>query len=43
MDKAYQHLRKHKVQHVSTAPQGLPEYLTAAGVESRDKTLYFKI
>jgi catechol 2,3-dioxygenase-like lactoylglutathione lyase family enzyme len=35
MDKAYQHLRKHKVQHVSTAPQRLPEYLTAAaGIEA---------
>jgi catechol 2,3-dioxygenase-like lactoylglutathione lyase family enzyme len=35
MDRAYQHLRKHKVQHVSTAPQRLPEYLTAAaGIEA---------
>lgn len=30
MDKAYQWLRKHKIQHVSTAPQRLPEYLPAA-------------
>lgn len=35
MDKAYQHLRKHRVQHVSTAPQRLPQYLTAAaGIEA---------
>jgi catechol 2,3-dioxygenase-like lactoylglutathione lyase family enzyme len=35
MNKAYQHLRKHQVQHVSTAPQRLPEYLTAAaGIEA---------
>jgi catechol 2,3-dioxygenase-like lactoylglutathione lyase family enzyme len=35
MNKAYQHLRKHQVQQVSTAPQRLPEYLTAAaGIEA---------
>ncbi len=30
MEKAYAHLRAHKVQFVSTAPQTLPEYLPAA-------------
>ncbi len=35
MDQAYQHLRENKVQQVSTAPQRLPEYLTAAaGIEA---------
>jgi catechol 2,3-dioxygenase-like lactoylglutathione lyase family enzyme len=35
MDKAYQKLVEHKVQHVSTAPQRLPEYLkAAAGIEA---------
>jgi catechol 2,3-dioxygenase-like lactoylglutathione lyase family enzyme len=30
MDKAYQHLRKHKVQHASTGPQRIPDWNTAA-------------
>ena len=30
MDKAYQHLRKNKVQHASTAPQRIPDWNTAA-------------
>ena len=30
MDKAYQQLRQHNVQHVSTAPQTLPEFIEAA-------------
>lgn len=30
MDKAYDILEKHKVEHVSTAPQTLPEYIPAA-------------
>lgn len=30
MEKAYQRLRDHKITHVSTAPQTLPEYLPAA-------------
>jgi catechol 2,3-dioxygenase-like lactoylglutathione lyase family enzyme len=35
MEQAYQHLRQHNVQHVSTAPQRLPDYLTAAaGIEA---------
>lgn len=35
MDSAYQHLRQHGIQYVSTAPQRLPEYLTAAaGIEA---------
>ncbi|MDX2213395.1 MAG: VOC family protein [Oculatellaceae cyanobacterium bins.114] len=35
MDQAYQLLRQHNVQHVSTAPQRLPDYLTAAaGIEA---------
>ena len=39
MDKAYKHLREHKVRHASTAPQKLPEYIkAAAGIEA----FYFK-
>ncbi len=39
MDKAYLHLRKHHVQHVSTAPQTLPEWNeAAAGI----KAFYFR-
>lgn len=39
MDKAYQHLRQHKVQHTSTAPQRLPDWNPAvAGIEA----FYFK-
>ncbi len=39
MDKAYQQLRAHKVQHTSTGPQRIPEWnKTAAGVEA----FYFK-
>ena len=35
MDEAYQHLRQHKVQHVSTGPQKLPETIpAAAGIEA---------
>ncbi|MEO0377185.1 MAG: VOC family protein, partial [Cyanobacteria bacterium P01_A01_bin.17] len=35
MDKAYQHLRQHNVQHVSTGPQTLPETIpAAAGIEA---------
>lgn len=35
MDAAYQHLRKHNVQHASTGPQKLPGYITAAaGIEA---------
>nr|WP_199194227.1 hypothetical protein [Pleurocapsa sp. CCALA 161] len=35
LSQAYQYLRKHKVQHVSTAPQRLPAYLiAAAGIEA---------
>ncbi|UJB69616.1 VOC family protein [Acaryochloris sp. 'Moss Beach'] len=35
MDTAYQHLRKHKVQHVSTGPQRLPKTIpAAAGIEA---------
>jgi len=30
MDKAYQHLRQHKIQHVSTAPQRIPDWNQAA-------------
>jgi catechol 2,3-dioxygenase-like lactoylglutathione lyase family enzyme len=30
MDKAYQHLRKNKVQHASTSPQRIPDWNTAA-------------
>lgn len=39
MDSAYNHLRRHKVQHVSTAPQTLPDYIpAAAGI----KAFYFR-
>ena len=39
MDKAYQNLRQHRVQHVSTAPQQLPDYIpAAAGI----KAFYFR-
>ena len=39
MDNAYEHLRKHKVQHASTAPQRLPDWnKAAAGI----KAFYFK-
>ena len=39
MDKAYQHLRQHKVQHASTAPQRLPNWnKAAAGI----RAFYFK-
>ncbi|MCL6433688.1 MAG: VOC family protein [Leptolyngbyaceae cyanobacterium HOT.MB2.61] len=39
IDRAYQHLRKFKVQHVSTAPQQLPEWnKAAAGI----RAFYFK-
>ncbi len=39
MDKAYQHLRKYKVQHASTAPQTIPAWNeAAAGI----KAFYFK-
>jgi catechol 2,3-dioxygenase-like lactoylglutathione lyase family enzyme len=31
MDRAYQHLRKHKVQHASTGPQRLPDWNPNAG------------
>jgi catechol 2,3-dioxygenase-like lactoylglutathione lyase family enzyme len=31
MDKAYQHLRAHKVQHASTGPQQIPDWNKAAG------------
>lgn len=35
MDEAYQHLRKHKVTHVSSSPQRLPDYLpNAAGISA---------
>lgn len=35
MDKAYQHLRNHNVQHVSTGPQTLPESIkAAAGIQA---------
>lgn len=35
MDQAYQHLRQHRVQYVSTAPQQLPDYIpAAAGIEA---------
>jgi catechol 2,3-dioxygenase-like lactoylglutathione lyase family enzyme len=35
MDEAYQHLRQHNIQHVSTAPQRLPDYIpAAAGIEA---------
>src|SRR3974390_2466892 len=39
MDKAYEHLRQHKVKYVSTAPQTLPEWNKgAAGI----KAFYFR-
>jgi catechol 2,3-dioxygenase-like lactoylglutathione lyase family enzyme len=39
MDQAYQHLRKHKVQHASTAPQRIPDSnKAAAGI----RAFYFK-
>lgn len=39
MDKAYAHLRAHKVRHASTGPQTLPSYITAAaGI----RAFYFK-
>jgi catechol 2,3-dioxygenase-like lactoylglutathione lyase family enzyme len=39
MDKAYEHLRRHKVRHISTAPQTLPEWNhAAAGI----KAFYFR-
>lgn len=39
MDKAYEHLRQHKVRYVSTAPQTLPEWNRgAAGI----KAFYFR-
>ncbi|MBM0745436.1 VOC family protein (plasmid) [Phormidium sp. CLA17] len=39
MDKAYQHLRKYKVQHASTAPQRIPDSnQAAAGI----RAFYFK-
>ncbi len=35
MDAAYQHLRQHNVQHASTGPQKLPDYIpAAAGIEA---------
>lgn len=35
MDQAYQHLKQHHIQHVSTAPQRLPNYIpAAAGIEA---------
>lgn len=35
MNRAYQHLRQHKIQYVSTTPQRLPDYIKgAAGVEA---------
>lgn len=39
MDKAYEHLRRHKVQHVSTGPQRIPDWnRAAAGI----RAFYFK-
>lgn len=39
MNPAYQHLRRHKVQHASTAPQRIPDWnKAAAGIEA----FYFK-
>ncbi|GFE69956.1 VOC family protein [Chroococcus sp. FPU101] len=38
IEQAYQKLREHKIQHVSTAPQRLPDYLKAAGI----KAFYFR-
>nr|WP_199197593.1 hypothetical protein [Chroococcidiopsis sp. CCALA 051] len=34
MDKAYQHLRKFKVQYASTAPQRIPDWNRAAAMVS---------
>jgi catechol 2,3-dioxygenase-like lactoylglutathione lyase family enzyme len=39
MEKAYQHLRQHKVQHASTGPQRLPDWNKNAG---GIKAFYFK-
>jgi catechol 2,3-dioxygenase-like lactoylglutathione lyase family enzyme len=39
MEKAYQHLRKYKVQHASTGPQRLPDWNKAAG---GIKAFYFR-
>jgi catechol 2,3-dioxygenase-like lactoylglutathione lyase family enzyme len=39
MDKAYQHLRQHKVQHASSGPQRLPDWNPQAG---GIKAFYFK-
>jgi catechol 2,3-dioxygenase-like lactoylglutathione lyase family enzyme len=39
MDRAYQHLRKHKVQHASTGPQRLPDWNANAG---GIKAFYFR-
>jgi catechol 2,3-dioxygenase-like lactoylglutathione lyase family enzyme len=39
MDKAYQHLRKHRVEHASTGPQHLPDWNKKAG---GIKAFYFK-
>ena len=40
MDKAYQQLRAHKVQHTSTGPQRIPDWnKAAAGI----KAFYFRI
>src|SRR5204863_4115187 len=39
MDKAYEHLRREKVKHVSTAPQTLPEWNKDAG---GIKAFYFR-
>lgn len=39
MDKAYEHLRRHKVKHVSTAPQTLPDWNKDAG---GIKAFYFR-
>lgn len=39
MDKAYEHLRRHKVEHASTGPQTLPEWnVNAAGI----RAFYFR-
>jgi catechol 2,3-dioxygenase-like lactoylglutathione lyase family enzyme len=39
MDRAYQHLRQHRVQHASTGPQTIPAWNTAAG---GIKAFYFR-
>ncbi len=39
MDRAYEHLRRHKVRHVSTAPQTLPDWNPNAG---GIKAFYFR-